>query len=298
MRRQLMYNIFFPLLVILSFQLNAQQPVNISLGLNYSSSQKLYHNEPLLLTVTITNREAQENNRWNRAIDRRLNEMDDLLKENIISAENYENEKNQLNAVKRPVPSITLGSQDKPWSSLVKWKMINSNTGTEIVLPVTILSNPFPESIAILDEKGYYISYFGISPQDMKQIRGASTWQLTATMGSERSNDIRLEIKEEIMPMAIAETEEMWLRIGQYYWHANNAENTIQFADRILKKNPLSLDGLSLKADGLILQKSYLPALEVFNKALTEYYKQNGVNSEPPEYLVESIAWIKKQLGQ
>ncbi len=297
MRRKLIYKFFFPLLLTLSLQLKAQQPVTVSLSLNYNSGQKLYHNEPLLLTVTITNREAQENSRWNRAKDRRLNELDDLLKANKISRENYEKEKTQLNTSKRTISSLTLGNQNSPWSSLVKWKMVYSGTGAEVELPVTVFTNPSPESIAILDEKGYYIAYFGINPQDMKKIPGGA-YQINAIVGGERSDVAQLELRDEIMPLVIAETEEMWLRIGQYYWHANDAEKTIQYADRILKKNPLSLDGLSLKGDGLIIQQSYLPALETFSKAVTEYYKQHGINSEPPGYLLESIAWIKKQLGQ
>ena len=297
MKKYLLYKLFSFTLIIVSARLSAQQPVTVTLRLNYSTVVRLYHDEPLLLTVAVTNQEAQENSRWNKAADRRLNELEELLKTNKISKEDYDKGKAALTAGKKNISSTTLGTAADPWSQLVKWKMAGINSGVEIMLPVKPLLNPSSEAVAILDERGYYVSYFGISPEEMKGLPGG-TYNITATVGTESSEIAILGLKNENAPPAIAESAEMLLKAGQYYWHSNDAGKAILYADRILVKNPVSLDGLSLKGDGQVLQQSYQPALETFNKAVKEYYKQNGTGAEPPEYLLDTIGWIKKQLGQ
>ena len=200
-------------------------------------------------------------------------------------------------AGKKPVLTHTLGTEAIPWLQLVKWKLGNAGTGVETILPVRPLVNPSSDAVAVLDENGYYMAYFGISPDDMTKI-SAARYSLTAMLDKESSNVVNLEIKNETMPVSVSENEEILLKMGQYYWHLNDPVKTIYYADRILKKSPYSLDGLSLKADGQVLQQSYLPALENYNKAVKEYYKLNGAGSEPPEYLFSMIAFVKKELGQ
>ena len=90
----------------------------------------------------------------------------------------------------------------------------------------------------------------------------------------------------------------MLLKLGQYCWHAEDVVKGMSYAEKILKKNPVSLDGLSLKGDLQVLSSSYAPALESYKQALKEYYKQNGTGAEPPEYLLNMIEFVKKELGQ
>jgi len=297
MKKYFLYKIFFVALVVISARGSAQQPVKVTLRVNYSNAVKLFHDEPVVLSVAISNQEDQESQRWNKAADRRLDQLEVLLKENKISREDYNKQKEKLKGGKRAISSLTLGTAANPWLQLVKWKMINAGTGAEIILSAKPLMNPSSEAVAVLDENGYYVSYFGLSPEDIRKIPGA-TYNLTAMIEKESSEIVYVEIKNEVMSAVIAESEEMLLKTGQYYWHLNDAVKTMQYADRILAKNPSSLDGLSLKGDGQVLNQSYLPALETYNKAVKEYYKQNGTGSEPPEYLFSMITFVKKELGQ
>ncbi|MGH2552100.1 MAG: hypothetical protein ACRDEB_00195 [Chitinophagaceae bacterium] len=297
MKRKFLYSILIAILVVANKQAAAQQHFSVTLRLNYAKDVKLYHDESLILTVTLTNQEARENSRWNKAADRRLKELEELIQLNKISRDDYDKEKRSLMEGKRKVSVITIGTESNPWSQSVKWKIGDKKSGVEIMLPVKPLTNPTSEAVAILDEKGYYVSYFGVSPEDMKKTPGGS-YSIAAIVDGVSSEEAGLEIKSEAMPAIISGSEEMILRTGQYYWHSNDAAKTIQFAEMILAKNPVSLDGLSLKGDGQVLQQSYQQALETFNKAVKEYYRQNGTVAEPPEYLLETISWIKKQLGQ
>lgn len=273
------------------------QPITVTLTGNYSSDVKIYHDEPLLLVVYVTNQEAQENSRWNKAADRRLNELEELLKAGKIKQEDYDREKAKLTAGKKSISSVTIGSVGKPWASLISWKMVDTKSGTGTAIAPKMMVNPSSEEVAVLNERGYYTAYFGIDAAEIKN-KPAGVYELTASVEGEKSEKLRLEISNVIAPAIIAGSEAMLLKLGQYYWHFGNGEKTIEYAGKILAKNPSSIDGLSLKGDGQLLQKIYQPALDSYTKAMKEYYRQNGTNSEPPEYLISMIDFIKKELGQ
>lgn len=294
---QLMMNKFFAIAVLLFSAKMTAQPVTVTLTANYSQDVKIYHDEPLLLVVSVTNQEAQEDSRWNKAAGRRLNELEDLLKAGKIKQEDYDREKTKISAGKKQISSVTIGSEGKPWSSLIKWKMVNINSGTEIPLTVKMMKNPSAGDVAVLNEKGYYSAYFGVDADEVMN-KPAGLYEITALIEEERSKVVIAEIKNEVMSAVVAGSDEMLLKLGQYYWHAGNAAKGMQYAEKILKKNPVSLDGLSLKGDLLLLDNSYAPALESYKQALKEYYKQNGAAAEPPEYLISMIEFVKKELGQ
>lgn len=283
------------LLFFVFIKTSAQQPYTVTLRVNYNAEAKLYHNEPVLFTVSVTNKEAQENRRWNKAADRRLNELEELLKANKISREDYDKEKKKLTDGKKEISSVTIGSSNKSWSSMVTWKAANTKNGEEITLTVKTLPNPSTENIAVLNENGYYQAYFGIDPDDMKKLTDGE-YDITVIIEGESSEPVHLQVKKENMSATVANSEDMLLKTGQYYWHSGDSKKTMQYADMILAKNPASVDGLSLKADALLMTKSYQPALDTYNKALKEFYKQNPGISELPEYLLEMIEWVKTQI--
>ncbi len=142
MKKYFLYKIFFVALVVISARGSAQQPVKVTLRVNYSNAVKLFHDEPVVLSVAISNQEDQESQRWNKAADRRLDQLEVLLKENKISREDYNKQKEKLKGGKRAISSLTLGTAANPWLQLVKWKMINAGTGAEIILSAKPLMNP------------------------------------------------------------------------------------------------------------------------------------------------------------
>lgn len=174
---------------------------------------------------------------------------------------------------------------------------MNTASKNFIQLPVTLLKRPSTEGKAVLDGEGYYIACYGIAPGDLKSVP-PGTYTIECIINDFPSSTVLLTVKGGMMSEVLAGSESVLLRLGLYYWHNGNGEKVLEYADKILVKNSSSLEGLSLKGDGQILQKSYLPALDTYTKAVKEYYKQNGAGSEPPEYLFSMIAFAKKELGQ
>lgn len=289
--RNNLYRICLATAILFSMKATSQS-ITITLKANYSNAVSVYQDEPLLFTVSVSNQEAMENKRWNNAADRRLNEIGELLKENKISREDFEKEKEKLVAAKREVNSHIIGAAGKPWSSILTWKLINVNNGEFVPLKVRSMVNPSTDEIAVLNDKNFYQAFFGIDAEEMKKIP-AGTYQVVVEIDNNKSEPAGMMIKNESMPALIAESEEKLLKVGQYYWHAGEAMKGMMYADKLLQKNPVSVDGLSLKGDLQVHSNLFQPALESYSKALKEFYKQNPGITEPPEYLVGMIEWLK-----
>lgn len=293
--RHVLIKIFAITILLVSLR-SAAQPVTVTLRANYTTDVKLYHDEPLLLVVSLINEQARENSSWNNAADRGLEGLEELLKAGKIKREDYDREKARLTNGKKQVTAVTIGAKGRPWSSVVKWKMKSLNSQGELQPIVRTMPNPSAEEIAVLDENAYYAAYFGVDADVMKSIP-AGIYEMTVSVDGEASQTVRIEIKNEAMPALTASPEELLLRMGQYYWHAGDVPKGMQYADQLLRKNPASLDGLSLKGDLQVLNNSFADALTTFNQATKEYYKQNGTSAEPPEYLLRMITWLKEKLG-
>jgi hypothetical protein len=288
------------LLFLLSVSLckaTAQTSISISLKVNQETEAAVFHNEPVLFDVMVTNQAAQADERWNMAADRRLDEMKELLGNGQLKQDDYDKEKMAIEKNKRKTGAVTLGSASSSWVTTISWRVMNTANREEVQLPVKLMKKPETSGIAVLDANAVYMACYGINPEDLKSV-APGTYAIELSVNNILSNAVLLKVAGAMMDGPLANSEPMLLRLGEYYWHEEDAVNTMLYADKLLAKNPSSLDGLSLKGDGQVLQKSYLPALETYNKAVKEYYKQNGAGSEPPEYLFSMIAFVKKEMGQ
>jgi tetratricopeptide (TPR) repeat protein len=286
MKKILLYNLLFSLLLSTGLSVQAQQ-VNIKLKINEGDEATVFRDECVLLDVAVFNKKAQSDRLWNMTGEERMDELNELLKLGKIKQEES----------RRKTTATELGSATASWTSAISWKVMNTANRNYIELPVILMKKPSTEGKAVLDANGYYIACYGIAPGDLKSVP-PGTYAVECIINNIPSNAVLLKIQNGMMNNAVAASEPVLLRFGQYYWHNENGEKAIHYADMILEKNPSSLDALSLKGDGQVQQKLYQPALETYKKAAAEYYKQNGVNSEPPEYLLTMIEFVKKELGQ
>jgi hypothetical protein len=222
--------------------------------------------------------------------------LNELLKQGTIKQDEYDREKNSIEKNRRKTEPVTLGSVTSPWTSAISFKVMNTGTRNYIDLPLKLMKKPATGGEALMDAGEYYMACYGISPEAMGAVP-PGTYAIECFINNIPSNAVLLTVKTGMMSEAIAGSEPVLLRSGRYFWHDEDGVKAMQYADRILEVNPASLDGLSLKADGQVMQKQYLPALETYNVAVKEYYRQNGANAEPPEYLLSMIDYIKKQMA-
>ncbi len=273
------------------------QNVNSILKINEGDEASVFQDECVLLDVSVFNKKAQSDKLWNMAGEERMVELIDLLKQGKIKQDDYDREKINIEKNRRTTATTELGSATSSWTSAISWKVMNTANRNYIQLPVILMKKPSTDGKAVLDEAGYFIACYGIVPGDLKSVP-PGTYAIECFINNIPSNAVLLKIQNGMMNSAVAASVPVLFRFGQYYWHNENGEKVIQYAEIILAKNPASLDALSLKGDGQVQQKLYQPALETYKKATAEYYKKNGINSEPPEYLLSMIEYVKKELGQ
>ena len=295
MKKTRSFSIIPALLLSVCFQSQAQQ-VNINLKINDGAEAAVFQNEPVLLDVAVFNKKAQADRRWNRAGEERMKELDEMLKTGKIKQEEYDREKNSIEKSRRSTEISKLGSPTSSWTTAISWKVMNTANRNYIELPLKRMKKPASVVEAVLDADGYFTTCYGISPDAMNTVP-PGIYAIECFINNIPSNAVLFTVKSGHQSEAISETEPELIRLARFYWHDENGAKTMLYADKALAKNPASLDALSLKADGQILQGQFLPALETYNQAVKEYYRQNGSGSEPPEYLISMIDFVKKQMG-
>lgn len=281
--------------VFLCFKITAQDGLQISLRIEYEQEKTVMHNEPVIFVVTAVNKSVQSDNLWNIAADRRIRQIDELVKQGKMKQEDADKEKQELEKGKRSSPVISIGSSSSPWAAQLKWLVKNMQTKQPATLPVKLMANPAADPIVTLDGSQAATAYFGIAPDEMQNIPAGDYEISTALNGNE--DKVLLHIQQQAASQSDW-NEAILYKLGLFYWHSGDAKKMIEYAELILNKNPASTDGLSLKGDAQVMNKEYKEALSSYSTALKNYYKQNGAGAEPPEYLLSMIGMVKEKLGE
>ena len=208
-----------------------QTPVRVSLDVDATA---VYRNQPLVISVTLTNPQAQYAKRWNMAADKRVHALNELLKQGKIKPEEHDSEKKSIEEKKKKAEAMIIGSDATPWTAEVRWSY--SANGKEVSIPLRLLPNPSVDNIAQLDENGYYIAWFGISPERMQQLP-PGRYVITATVRG-ASASTGFEVRQSNLPAALMSADSVQLRHALYYWHANEPEKGLLIVERILRKSP------------------------------------------------------------
>lgn len=288
---------FLVAVLVVVGSLSAQKELEITIDINNKPTDTIFNDQPILFTLHISNTAAQQAFLWNISNTRRIKELQGLLEKNKISQKQFDEEKKILDSSKRSIHRVLIGSIAQPWYNELEWTVIQEKNNEPFKLTPVLLPNPAAEPVLNLDESGYYEIYFGMPANEVSKLP-KGTLLISVRNDAFQSNPVSFILTGMKTPVTIANGEEVLLQEGNYYWHSNDGEKVILIAERILSKDPSSIEGLILKGDGHFLQKAYLAALESYNKALKAYYRQVGNNGEPPEYIMAMIAQAKKELGQ
>ena len=266
--------------------------VTLALTVNDGQQATVYKTEPVLLTISVSNKNAQYAFLGNMQVNRRLKEIAVLLENKKINQQQYDDEKKQLEAEIINTPAVTLGNAANPWFSLLQWTCVYKKNGTPVNISITRLPVPPPDTIAVLDANGYYTAYFGYGAG----LLSAGEYAISVSLPGGSEATVELVVEQGERPVKKTTGDVNSLLPARYYWHAAEPLKALAVLNDLLQKDSLLAGALSLRGDVYAEQKKYAEALKDYRAALKLYNRSSGPYSEPPEYLLAMIDWVKSKM--
>ena len=211
-----------------------------------------------------------------------------------MSDEQYNSERQRLQAGKKQVPAYSLGSASLPSWEMVKFRWIKDSREQDINIGTKLLNSDQVPTELMLDANGWYRLQWGIDRTTTSQLKPGK-YYLSVVIDNYRSNTVVLEIKPMAIPASSFNTEAMQMELGRFALLYKRPDTAIVHAKKALSINPKSISALVLSGEAYIQTRDYVVALRYFETALTYFTKQSPHVHEPPEYILEMIEWLKRQ---
>lgn len=287
------YLSFFLFWVFTNEIISAQPKFSITLLVEDTSAFTAYHNEPLIYTTILVNKELQQNLQWNRAADAWLAEVEADYNAGKLTKEEFEKETALVTDGKKQIGSTRVGTNQSPWFHELQFRVLN-NDMMEVSWPISLLGDPLTDSIATLDNDGYYRVMHHMAPEQVA-MQQPETYTIRVLLAGIWSNPVTVTLRKENIPAHILKTVKMQLRLGNYYLDKKDADKALEYAGAILKKDHDNINGLVLSGEAHILKKNYKMALAFFKEALKQHKKKFPGLTESPIYLLGTIAWLEQR---
>ncbi len=267
---------------------NNPVPFGLYFSIDHQDSLQLYSDEPATLTVSVSNPALAFANNWNKEARSYLEELKQQLKDGDISEEAYEKEQKLVTDGMMKSSESKIGSFSSPWASKVLFK-VNNLSGKEVAIISLQLSNGSrPDAVAVLDEGSHHSAVYNL-PSNTLTALSSGTYRIVASIEDIESAPVQLQYQSNAIPDRVRNATPMQLKLGRYYLQEEDPIKAKEFAQRILKREPNSLDALVLRADSQLLSKNYKVALADYQKALDLFYIEFPDSYEAPEYLLDMI---------
>jgi hypothetical protein len=211
-----------------------------------------------------------------------------------MKKEAYEMEKDYALANKRVLGVDTLGTDEHPWYTAVKFTIIKDGKDT-VDLPLRLMNYPEPEKVAILDTINSYSVLYGIPPEELLKQQ-AGSYEVIAAVAGVQSGKVVLNILNEPYSPTQLKSEAVQMQLANYYLNEFNLEKAFMHAENILRTYPNSIAGLMLRGEVRVRKNEYQLALLDFETALKKYRSSKG-SKEPPEYIIGMVEGVKQKIA-
>jgi tetratricopeptide (TPR) repeat protein len=281
------------ILLFTSLVLLGQQDILLHLKINNRQKLTVYHDEPLLLSLSISNPKASEEEQWNRSANYKSEELDKAYYDKKISEEEWKEEKQKLERNKKKQQTIRIGP-DTPLQQLIQF-FITDEKGNRIdAVFMKLLDSAAMPAELILDANAYYLFRWGVDREFMRRLQPGKYF-ISTRIENYTSAQIELTIKDSPIPAQVLQTTDMQYQLGSFALQYGKVDSAIYHARKILKTDPSSIDALVLLGDAYTNKKNYSDALKQFQSALRSFNKQYPNSPEPPLYITSMIDWLKEQ---
>jgi len=244
--------------------------------------------DPIILTVSLSNPDAREDENHNRMIDTQIAELEEKLSRKEVGEDEYKAEAERLKAQKIEIKTYTLGSQAEPWTKTIKFYVLEAREWRPLAWGLELLySSPKELAVTLTGDVVAYAQY-GLGPDKVKEIP-EGTYQIKTVISTAESNIVIIGVTKKVDKKP---SEEKLSRIAEYFIKMGAYEEVIKISNRMLEANPHSIQGNILMGEYYETRKEYDKALEALLKARKEFVAQNPDVYEPPRYIDAKITRI------
>jgi hypothetical protein len=283
------------ILMLKSFLLVGQQGIALNLMVDKSKRATIYQDEPIIISVSISNPGATYNAQWNREADLWLQQLKSMYQNGEVSAEQYKEEIKRIEQSKKKVQVPSIGTISQPAYQEVKIEWKNEQGTLVDNVSMKLLNGSSWPTVLVLDANAYYSLQWGI---DRKEVSGLKPGKyiLLAILDKYQSEPVELEILTSAIPSSKTNTIAVQQKLGKSELLFGRVEPAAIHARNILKINHASVDGLVLLGEVNVQKNNYKEALKNFEDALIHFNKQKPSSPEPPVYIFGMIEWLKGKI--
>jgi len=280
----------------------------ISLQINHADELTLYRGTPMVLNVRVVNHQAMIADAQETSDRVYIQQLHAAANRGEIPKEQVEAEIARMNLAPE-VSAINLGEDDASWDSFLQLsQQLPDGTLRPLGWTTKVVRPPAAKRIALTAQTEAELT-FAVEPSSAAQIvpgeyaivavlnvpansgLTSGTWS-----GRAESEPVKLVIQDKPVRLSAGDEETLDLHFSNYFDAVANFGEAVKRAEAAMKLNPHSISAAIALGEAKRTQGDLKGALEVFQMATAESYRQNPNAYEPPTLLLSRILDIEAQM--
>lgn len=258
----------------------------LSLKVNDLYTDTVNRGEPLVLTLQVTYPGNLEDEQENRVIDLELEELEEMFREGEITEEEYNQEKERLEAQRKEIEIPTLGTEAEPWTGAIGFQALVDDEWSPLDWELELLTTNSSSPVLELTSQAIAVARYALDPAEVEKIP-EGTYQIKAVTPDSESNPVVVGVsKEEDRSPSPTKLES---NVG-YFMLREAYDQALMLINTMLAANARSVLGNMLKGDLHRAMGNLQEALQSYEKAREEFVAQDPDFWEPPRVIDVKIA--------
>jgi tetratricopeptide (TPR) repeat protein len=281
---------------------------NVSLQVNGEDELLIHQGTPLIFSVRLANQQAMNAAAYNEANQTLIEEIRADVSSGKISKEEAEAEIAQLSK-KAEIKVVQLGSDHIGWEQFVRFGLrLPDGREQPLSWPLRLVAPPQAKSVTLDAENTYQLDY-GLEPAAAAKVlvgeyrvvvvlEVAAEAKLPADRwrGRVESDPVAFKVMEKPARLSPVDEEKMHLDFARYFSTTGELPRSLEHAQKVLAINPQSIPAHILAGDVKEGQGDLRGALEAYQSAVREYYRQHPKPYEAPRYLIYKTTSLMEKL--
>ena len=254
----------------------------------------IYKDDPVILSLNISNTSTLEDEQYNRFLDDEISELTERLEKEEITEDEYNEEKERLETQKVTIDLPQIGEDGAPWYEAVSFHTKSEETWEPLAWELEELHHsPLEDKVTMVSEEQAYLEY-ALSPEKTGTMP-EGPFEVKAILGDAESNSVLIGFSREEDPEP---TEDKNIMIARYLMTTGALVAAESLIGKMTKGAPDSTQSHIMKGEYYEAAGDYEKALESFKLALEAFNRENPDEYEPPVYIESMIAELSFLTGE